>query len=149
MKNEKILNKLNQIASQEQSKWKENAKWREANSDWLEKSAFIAIKLLRILRTEKMQQNELAAKIGVSPQYINKVVKGQENLSLETICRLEKALGISLIEIPSFETTQVFSECTFHEGLTIAWNKAKPISTDKSGYKEYSNYQQEKEPIAA
>ena len=53
----------------------------------------------------------------VSPQYINKVVKGNENLTLETISKIESVLGITLIEIPSFETSQVipvnFSESKF------------------------------------
>jgi transcriptional regulator with XRE-family HTH domain len=39
--------------------------------------------------------------MGVSPQYINKVVRGKENLSLETICKLEHALGIQLIQVVS------------------------------------------------
>jgi len=41
--------------------------------------------------------------MGVTPQYINKIVKGKENLTLETIAKIEKALGITLIEVPSFE----------------------------------------------
>ena len=47
-----------------------------------------------------MTQKKLAEIVGVSPQYINKVVKGRENLTLETIVKMEKALGIALIEIP-------------------------------------------------
>ena len=35
--------------------------------------------------------------IGVSPQYVNKIVKGKENLTLDTISKLEQALGIKLI----------------------------------------------------
>jgi plasmid maintenance system antidote protein VapI len=34
----------------------------------------------------------------VSPQHINKIVKGQENLTLETITNLELALGIKIID---------------------------------------------------
>ncbi len=41
--------------------------------------------------------------MGVTPQYINKVVKGRENLSLETISKIEKALEISLVEVPEYE----------------------------------------------
>ena len=33
-----------------------------------------------------------------SPQYISKVLKGQENLSLETLSKIEMALGISIIK---------------------------------------------------
>jgi ribosome-binding protein aMBF1 (putative translation factor) len=111
MKNEKVLNKLSGIASEEPSKWLEKAGQREANRDWIIKSAKIAIRILREIRAQKetnnMSQKVLAEKLGVSPQYINKIVKGQENLSLETICKIEKALGISLIEVTTFETSKL------------------------------------------
>jgi transcriptional regulator with XRE-family HTH domain len=35
----------------------------------------------------------------VSPQQISKIVKGQENLTLETIANLEIALGIKIIDV--------------------------------------------------
>jgi len=54
-----------------------------------------------------MTQKKLAKLMGVSPQYINKVVKGKENLTLETITKIEQVLGITLIEVPSFNTSQV------------------------------------------
>lgn len=81
--------------------WLEEAEWRQANADWLELSAAIAIKILRYLRTHQITQKELAEKLGLSPQYINKIVKGSENLTLETICKIQKALGIVLIQMPA------------------------------------------------
>jgi ribosome-binding protein aMBF1 (putative translation factor) len=113
MKRKIILDKLNDIASEEPSKWLEKAQQREANREWIIKSAKIAVRILREIRDQKetnnMSQKVLAEKLGVSPQYINKIVKGQENLSLETICKIEKALGISLIEIPSYDDGQLIS----------------------------------------
>ena len=46
-----------------------------------------------------MTQKDLAEIMNVSPQFINKIVRGQENLSLETIGKLSRALGIKLIEV--------------------------------------------------
>ncbi len=51
-----------------------------------------------------MSQKDLADRIDVSPQYINKIVKGKENLSLVTICKIERVLGVTLIEIPAYES---------------------------------------------
>ena len=87
------------LVSDESSGWLEKAHWREENEAWLEKSALIAIKILRAIRDQGTSQKELADKMGVSAQYVNKIVKGNENLSLETISKLEAALGIKLIEI--------------------------------------------------
>ncbi|PLX14061.1 MAG: hypothetical protein C0594_00540 [Marinilabiliales bacterium] len=56
-----------------------------------------------------MTQRRLAEEMGVSPQYINKVVKGKENLTLETISKIESVLGITLIEIPTYDKPRVIS----------------------------------------
>ena len=82
--------------------WLEDAKWRQANTEWLDVSAAIAIKILRFLREHKITQKELADRLGFSPQYVSKIVKGSENLTLETIYKIQKALGITLIEVPGF-----------------------------------------------
>lgn len=92
------LEKLNRILSNKKSTWQEEAKWREKNEAWLTYSFQIAMRILETLRNRLMTQKELAMKMNVSPQFINKVVKGKENLSLETITKLEKALEIKLLE---------------------------------------------------
>ena len=79
------------------SNWLREAQERRKNRAWLRHSQKIAAKVLSALRNgdKKMTQKELAKKIGVSPQQVNKIVKGRENLMLETITKLEQALGIS------------------------------------------------------
>lgn len=105
-----IYDKIAALASGEQSGWLNDAQWREENQGWLKRSQYIALKILRTLRVNKMSQKELAELIKVSPQQINKIVKGRENLTLETISTLEKALGIVLIEIPEFISTRAFEK---------------------------------------
>ncbi|MFO7864327.1 MAG: helix-turn-helix transcriptional regulator [Salinivirgaceae bacterium] len=110
---------INKLASSEQSGWLEDAKWRSENRDWLDKSFKLAVKILREIRRQKplngMTQRKLAEEMGVSPQYINKIVKGKENLTLETISKIEAVLGVSLFEVPSntvylpFERAQEYS----------------------------------------
>ena len=103
MKTERIIN-FEKLVSQEKSGWLEKAKWRQENQAWLEKSALIAIKILRAINDQGSSQKKLADKMEVSAQYINKIVKGSENLSLETISKLEMALGIQLIEVVGFSS---------------------------------------------
>jgi len=105
-----IYEKMAVLASGEQSGWLKDAQWREENQGWLKRSQYIALKILRTLRVRKMSQKELAAMIGVSPQQINKILKGRENLTLETISILEKALGIVLVEIPEYITSMAFEK---------------------------------------
>jgi transcriptional regulator with XRE-family HTH domain len=42
---------------------------------------------------------KLAQEMGISPQQVSKYVKGEENFKLETLCNLEKVLGIELVTI--------------------------------------------------
>ncbi|HEY5557903.1 helix-turn-helix transcriptional regulator [Acetobacterium sp.] len=104
MKTERITN-FEKLVSKEKSGWLEKAKWRQENQAWLEKSALIALKILRAISDQGSSQKKLADKMEVSAQYINKIVKGSENLSLETISKLEIALGIQLIEVVGFSSS--------------------------------------------
>lgn len=149
MKSNVNKEKLKKFISQEPSKWIEQADFYESNKEWLDKSALIAIKILSTLRSQSFTQKELAESIGVSPQYINKVVKGYENLSLETICKIERALGITLIAVPAYEASQVIVNSFSAVPYSITRNESKPIGSDNSEYKSESKYQPQEEPIAA
>jgi plasmid maintenance system antidote protein VapI len=91
--------KLAKLVSTEPSGWMEEAIERAENRAWLKRSQGIAIKVLRTLREKGLSQKELAVALSVSPQQVNKIVKGGENLTLETISKLEVALAIQLIEV--------------------------------------------------
>jgi antitoxin component HigA of HigAB toxin-antitoxin module len=90
---------LNTIAISDTT-WQVKAEQRQANKDGLKRSAEIAFRVLAKLRENRLSgqspstKEELAEQLGVQPQQINKIVKGQETLTLETIARLEEALQI-------------------------------------------------------
>ncbi|HYX05546.1 MAG TPA: helix-turn-helix transcriptional regulator [Bacteroidales bacterium] len=102
-KKEKIEKFLETVAEDDGS-WLKEAQYRKENRYWLRKSQRIAIRVLTTLRERGMQQKELAERMGVSPQQISKIVKGNENLTLQTISKLEQILGITLFEIPEYKT---------------------------------------------
>lgn len=147
--NPMINDKIKKYISDESSNWMEQAEKYESNKDWLDKSALIAIKILSTLRSQSITQKGLADSIGVTPQYINKVVKGQENLSLETICKIERSLGITLVAVPSYEKSQVIIDSFTPLPYIITRNDSKPIGSDKSDYKSDSKYQPQEETVAA
>jgi len=95
----KTIDKLHTIATTIDSTLINEAKERVKNRDWLKKSQRLAIVILLTLKKLNMSQRELAKKLDVSPQYVNKIVKGREKLNLETISNLESALGIELIKV--------------------------------------------------
>ena len=55
--------------------------------------------MLMLDKMEKIGLNQrgLAERMGCSQQYISKILKGQENLSIETICKIEDALELVLL----------------------------------------------------
>lgn len=93
------IEKFDALISRRESKWSERTKERNENNGWSKKASDIAVKILLHLRKSHISQTDLAEKMGVSRQYISKIIQGKENLGLSTICKLEEVLGISLIEI--------------------------------------------------
>lgn len=93
-----LKEKLSSLASDQPSDWKAKAKYRRANREWLKKSAAIAVQVLNALKAQQLSQKDLAERLDISPQQISKIVKGQENLTLETISNLEIALDIQIID---------------------------------------------------
>ncbi len=89
---------INKIATSTNTKLLEEIVCRKANKDWLRQSFRIASQVLVALKEQNMTQKELAEKMNVSPQYINKLVKGKENMTLETVVKLEKTLGIIVFD---------------------------------------------------
>tara|TARA_R110002124_G_scaffold188267_1_gene355427 strand:+ start:1660 stop:2124 length:465 start_codon:yes stop_codon:yes gene_type:complete len=95
---EKII-RVNGLVGHEASGWKAKAEFRKANRNWLQRSAAISLKILSELQAKEITQAELARRMGITPQQITKFVKGQENLTLETISKIETALGVDLITV--------------------------------------------------
>lgn len=149
MRNKVNIEKLSRFVSKESPAWMEQAEFYEHNKDWLDKSALIAIKILSALKNQSITQKALAESISVTPQYINKVVKGQENLTLETICKIEKSLGISLISVPSYESSQVILDDFSILPFSIPKFESKPIGSKKTEYTSESEYQPQDRHIAA
>ncbi len=123
------LEKLKQISEPAPADWREQARWRKENRAWLRKSGRIAVAVLAALDATGMSQKALAEKMGVSQQYISKLVKGSENLSLQTICNLEAALGVSLVEIPLSQLTQSVAPREYYEPN---WQNCQEIFSEES-----------------
>ena len=93
-----LKEKLSKLTSDQSSTWKAKVKYRRENREWLKKSAAIAVRVLDALTEQNLSQKELAERMNISPQQISKIVKGHENLTLETISNLELALGIQTMD---------------------------------------------------
>ena len=91
------ISRLREHQSATPSRWRENAEWRMKNRSWLRYSQRIAMMMLDKMEEMNMSQKQLSELMGCSQQYVSKVLKGQENLSLETMSKIEACLGIQIL----------------------------------------------------
>lgn len=81
------------------SHFEENAKWRKENEAWLEWSRNIALSLVEYMESNGLNRYGLAERLGVSPQYISKILSGKVNFSFKSIAELEQKLNIKLLDV--------------------------------------------------
>ncbi len=89
MADEKIDNALGEVKNIMENK----------REDWVCHSQAIAATMSDRMEELGMTQRVLAEKMNCTQQYVSKVLKGRENLSLETLCKIENALGIKILQV--------------------------------------------------
>jgi len=115
-----LREKLNKIAEKDSSNWLEETSKELAEQGARKKARQLALLVLQFLHQQGMTQTQLAERMGVSRQQVTKIVKGQENFTFETIDKLEKALGVTLMTIEppkqatAFERTRVTGTVRVH-----------------------------------
>lgn len=88
---------LNNHQSATPSKWRDAAEWRRENENWLKYSRIITMKTMQAMDKQSVTQSALAKRMGCSQQYVSNLLKGNANMTLETIARIETALDIDII----------------------------------------------------
>ena len=66
---------------------------------WFNHSQMIATIMSARMKELGMTQKMLAEKMNCTQQYISKILKGRENLSLEAISKIENALDIHVLQM--------------------------------------------------
>ena len=71
----------------------------QEEKSWLNHSQMIANAMSARMKELGMTQKMLAEKMNCTQQYISKILKGRENLSLEAINKIENALDIHFLQM--------------------------------------------------
>lgn len=102
-----LKKKLDALLVEDTSGWRDRTAYRRKNSEMLDRSMEIALRVRSVLRQRNKTQADLAVMMGVSDQQVSKLLKGGENFTDATVRKLEAALDIRLLEVPpsSFATT--------------------------------------------
>lgn len=144
----KSLDRLKELAAGNMSSWQEEAHWYRQNSGWLKRSSKIAFRILSELDEKGLSQRELALRMDVSPQYVSKIIKGRENLSLETIWKIEEALGITLISV-NRNVQYIYPETkTYDDSYTQIPLSERLSTTLNDDYVTYKNTSQNNDDAA-
>jgi plasmid maintenance system antidote protein VapI len=101
---------LKKLTANNASNWLTEATANQIKTEAAIKAMQIAIHIGNQLEAKGISQKTLAAKLQVSPQYISRLLKGRQNLSLETIAALELALDTSLVSIAPVATSYELAE---------------------------------------
>jgi transcriptional regulator with XRE-family HTH domain len=133
----------------------EKIKERIKNRALIRESQKMALKILMKLDELGWTQIRLATVMQVSPQYINKIVKGKENLTTETMLQIQEILDIPLLasyyedrQKPSVLLVHKFAEGFRLDSLETATQnysegkivKMKPLKvTNECLFEEVSN----------
>lgn len=120
MNKQQNIENFKKLVSKTKSGLLEKLQLDSENEQWLDRSFQIILNVVRAMRKQGLKQKDLAERMGVTPQYISKILKGKENLSLQTISKLEEVLGIQLLIIPeSVEPPVSFEKYTMVQGFMI------------------------------
>lgn len=93
-------NKLESMAKPRPTENITRSRERSENREWMRMSQDIALGIHRHLRLTNTTQKEFAERMGVSPAYVGKLLKGRENLTLETIWKIQELLGLTFFLSP-------------------------------------------------
>ena len=96
--NSKAVQFLEAHQSGERSTFVDDAKWRQENASWLRRSA-----IMDYMQDKGLSRNDVAEKLGVSPQYVSKILSGKVNFSFKTISEIEEGLGIEVFQAAAME----------------------------------------------
>lgn len=104
-----------------QSKLRRTSSWvKDARREIESEEDFVAyrlivLKIVRYMKDHHLSQKDLAEKLNVSPQYINKFLHGQDlDMKITTAFRYGRILGLRLLEVPGPDQSEaVWSSFVF------------------------------------
>ena len=92
---------MSQKRLRETTSWITEARREREIEDDLRVCRLIVLMIVRYMKENHLTQKELAEKLNVSPQYINKFLHGQDlDMKVSTVLRYGRILGIKLLEVP-------------------------------------------------
>ena len=80
--------------SGEHSTFVSDVQYRQENALWLKRSRSVALAIIDYMQTNSLSRNDIADRLGVTPQYVSRILSGKVNFSFKTVSEIENRLGI-------------------------------------------------------
>lgn len=113
--------------NREQASWISRAKAEIEQEDGILECRRIVLRIVRYMKDNHLTQKELACRLNVTPQYVNKLLHGQDlDLKVTTVIRYGKLLGIKLLEIPDESRNKTVSAIRYIINYTVNDNAVQP-----------------------
>ncbi|WP_419212583.1 helix-turn-helix transcriptional regulator [Maribacter sp. X9] len=123
---------INKIATKTASQWKERSKRDRTNRKQISRAQKFALELLDYLEDNKITQKDLAQRMDVSAQQVNKILRAKANLTFETIDKIGVALGVT-ISTPTIINKNKIQSKTINSIMTLVHKSShKHIESDYS-----------------
>lgn len=123
--------KFKALVSVEKANTVERNRERIKNRAMLKESQNIALKILMKLDEPGWSQIRLAKEMGVTPQQVNKIVRGKENLTLDTQVKIQNILDIPILASYYENKAQKLGE------LILAFEKTEQYAVVKQSFNNY------------
>ena len=127
---------INKIVAKTATQWKERAKRDRANRKQISRAQKFALELLDYLDDNNITQKELAQRMEVSPQQVNKILRAKANLTFETLDKIEAALRVSLSSPTIISKKQIQSQTIESTMKLVHKSGNKTIASAKNSFLE-------------
>ncbi|UKM65671.1 helix-turn-helix transcriptional regulator [Flavobacteriaceae bacterium GSB9] len=87
---------LNKIITKTATQWKTRAKQDRNNRRNITRAQAFALELMDYMDLHNIKQTDLANKMGVSAQQVNKILRAKANLTFETLDKIADALEVNI-----------------------------------------------------
>ena len=79
-----------------------------------------------IRKRQRLSQERLAERAGISAQYVSNIERGKENPTLDLLLRLTEALKVSLGQMCDFETVEDMNQRKMRSSIGTILQNADP-----------------------
>lgn len=117
---------LNIMITKTATQWKTRAKQDHNNRRNITRAQAFALELMGYMDLHNIKQIDLADKMGVSAQQINKILRAKANLTFETLDKIADALEVNITS-PKIKTIKSFHSPIIHYSMQIVHKRKQKV----------------------